>query len=596
MRFILSLAMIGVLIVTVEAGGKKDYSKSQPVPEDAKIYLELEKEEYFLGEVVNIRYVVENMGKEEFAVYTGGDYRFGMRANSFKIKVKGPKGKAPDPYPSGFSTGGLAGWAAVKPGKKFVRELELHRYALIEDEGEYSIEVSHYLGWGKFKPDDIRNVKTEISFKMPDEKEAKKIVDDMLSSDEKSEGLIAIKYPVYLPYLVEKVKGYRSKAFDGIRLIPTPEATEALIDLLNSSGDFYAVKAAGTLNYRLPDPRLKTKYPGRSIWEPSFAFERSYLVECSWKKEFAPRVRRGAARLLGMKSVQAEVYAAFMLECVGNAEDMGVLIDGLDNAVRRTTTLEFEDSCYPRPRGSCKALTGAVKVLLERGGQAPREPEKPGEIVTFLIAISEKEDFRPDGFEKKIEKFLRHEIPYVREQTLINTPFPLSDGIIRIMPGLLADKNVDVRIEACKLAERSKTAELKEPVLKALRAAKEDWLLGATYAAACSLGTRLEVLEILIDRLGDDEVPGEILDYLAGYIKNHYCFSRPPKLSNEEVGEAQKLWRKFLSKYEKEIAEGRQFDIANPDISPAMFPRCGLMNSNTREEWPKSEKNDSHGK
>jgi len=45
-----------------------------PVPEGAKVTLEFDRQEYFIGENVLIHFIVKNVGKRPFVVDQGGDY------------------------------------------------------------------------------------------------------------------------------------------------------------------------------------------------------------------------------------------------------------------------------------------------------------------------------------------------------------------------------------------------------------------------------------------------------------------------------------------------------------------------------------------
>src|SRR6266404_2023662 len=55
------------------------------VPASAKITLELDKPEYFLGENILLHFVVENVGEEPFSINLGGDYRGSHRSLRFRI-------------------------------------------------------------------------------------------------------------------------------------------------------------------------------------------------------------------------------------------------------------------------------------------------------------------------------------------------------------------------------------------------------------------------------------------------------------------------------------------------------------------------------
>src|SRR5262245_45111354 len=82
--------------------------KNTPIPAQAKVSIELDQGEYFLGENVLFHFLVENTGKEPFSIEMGGDYRGASRHLRFKVKALDAAGKlCADPDPSDFCMGGI---------------------------------------------------------------------------------------------------------------------------------------------------------------------------------------------------------------------------------------------------------------------------------------------------------------------------------------------------------------------------------------------------------------------------------------------------------------------------------------------------------
>src|SRR4029079_15297993 len=93
--------------------------RGTPVPEKAKVYVVLDKNEYYLGENVFLKFCVENTGEGLVNISLGGDYRGASRHLRYKVKATDEEGKAvDDPDPSGFCMGGIGGGAEIKPGEK----------------------------------------------------------------------------------------------------------------------------------------------------------------------------------------------------------------------------------------------------------------------------------------------------------------------------------------------------------------------------------------------------------------------------------------------------------------------------------------------
>ncbi len=96
--------------------------KDMPVPAGARVSIELDKNEYFLGENVLLHFCIENSGKEPFQIDLGGDYRGASRHLRFNVKALDAAGKlCDDPDPSGFCMGGLSHSPTVEPGQKRYR-------------------------------------------------------------------------------------------------------------------------------------------------------------------------------------------------------------------------------------------------------------------------------------------------------------------------------------------------------------------------------------------------------------------------------------------------------------------------------------------
>ena len=119
-----------------------------PVPEDAKIALRFNKQQYFLGENVAAEFCVENTGRGIFYIDLGGDYRGASRSLRFHVKATDDKGmEVADPDPSPFCMGGLSATSKLEPGTKHCETIPLLRYCRFERPGVYRVRVSHDLGW-----------------------------------------------------------------------------------------------------------------------------------------------------------------------------------------------------------------------------------------------------------------------------------------------------------------------------------------------------------------------------------------------------------------------------------------------------------------
>src|SRR5262249_47374650 len=157
---------------------------------------------------------------------------------------------------------------------------------------------------------------------------------------------------------------------------PTPEATETLIALAGHADKKFALEAARALTRRLPDSQWQSKQHRWKIIEDPQQDPRRYLVSRSWRHEFAPEVRGIARRLLLYPDGPSLECGGLILECVGEKDDLGALIKGVDWAVCQTRKATAW-------REVSRKLLEAVRVLDERGGAPPEQPQNPGEAIVF---------------------------------------------------------------------------------------------------------------------------------------------------------------------------------------------------------------------
>ncbi|MCY3021816.1 MAG: hypothetical protein NTW87_22630 [Planctomycetota bacterium] len=310
------------------------------------------------------------------------------------------------------------------------------------------------------------------------------------------------------------------------------------------------------------------------------------MVKEAWRSEFAARARKLIPLLFQHDTLDSVACGAFLTECVGDKDDAPHLLKALDSAIIKTKTAPVETSCYPRPRGNCAELLRAGEMLLARGADVPTVPTSPGEAVFLAMASSLREGFRPPGLKAQWVALLDHEIPYVREKALDYAPLSLTNLLLKQLPALLADSNVDVQIAACHVAEKLKAEQLREPVVKVLATAKEEWLFRAAVSAAYALGGKLDALQVLAARLDDPEMVQRCLERLAWLFTDTHpqCSSR--KLDTAAAKALKERWLKFFAEHGKALREGRTFKVGDPEVTPDLFAGCVQFKLPDGKGWP----------
>jgi hypothetical protein len=575
---------------------------TRPVPEYARVGLLLDKERYFLGENILIHFFVENRGRESFSINLGGDYRFASRHLRFSVTATDAQGReVPDPDPSGFCMGGgLVGDVEVKPGEKHIEDLPLLRYCRFEKAGIYRLRVSHDLGWNLIRGRKLPVASATITLVEPNAEQARKVVEEMYQRLKKdgdrqvtSTDFSTLAHPVYLPILAPRAAQGDENALLALGNIPTPEATAALIRLLDHKDASFARKATQTLNFRLPDPQLQGKLGKRNPFDNDHGTQRRWLAERSWRAEFAPAVRKAGRELLLVRVDTVSLRCgAFILECLGEKEDLPFLARALDWAAFRASKQPLEEDVYPRPRGACQELLRAARMMGLRGVAPPLPPRSSGEMILFAAAIGARPQFRPDGWEATYARLLQAELPYVREVGLGNLPIPPPPTLLKLLPALLRDKNIDVQIAACKVAGKVKNPELREPLLRVLESAREKWLFHAANDAAYELNLRLERINVLVSRLDEKGMAAACLERLASIILSDLSSYSSLTAEGLDVtaGRACKAtWLRFMREHGEELRVGKKFSLADP-----AFPRKELFPGFTFYSPPPRLRGDSH--
>src|SRR5262249_6009971 len=158
---------------------------------------------------------------------------------------------------------------------------------------------------------------------------------------------------------------------------------------------------------------------------------------------FAGDVAELARKFLERADREGVECGGFMLQCVGRSEDLPYLIRALDREIAAVAKRPFEEHEYPRPRGACRELLRAAQSIASRGLKEPPETDTAGQAVVFLCAVGASDTFRPEGWETRYARLMRHETAYVREVALANLPLPAPGPLLKLVPELITDKDVD---------------------------------------------------------------------------------------------------------------------------------------------------------
>lgn len=578
------------------------------IPPGARISLVLDRQEFFLGENILFYYRIENTGGPAFSVGVGGDYRGGTRAGRFKITATDAQGKTvADPAPVQWNMGGLSPNSSLTNGAQWFENLWLARYCLFEEPGVYTVRVFHDLGWGPKQAEDPRELTTPITLRRPTPEQARQVVDAMFAAlkyggptwGKKSEpeaDFSVLRDPVYLPVLVERAQTGSLEAMRGLASIATPEATAALVGFLKPGADqpvttarswrghglwlpsgsepkTLALVAALFLQERLPqfEPKAPSPFGGED--------PRRQVLGQTWRLELASPVRAFALRLLSETNRDACLLAARELSGLARPEDLPALLAALDRAVAGTTSLFRADHGYPEPVSACAALAGVCAPLAAGDPGFQTEPSTPGRALLYLCALKTNATACPPGWETQCAALLRHELPYLRAQTLAHLPRPLPASLTRSLAALLLDPDVTVQNRAFLLAEEAPAPEHRDVALRVLATATNQWLFHAASRLARAQGARYECAKIWAQRFDEKLLePGPAMSHWAmmalweiisdGHISGGFNST----LDSESLRALKQRWIKFVEDHRDELKAGRRFRPGDGLLPAELLP------------------------
>jgi len=570
-----------------------------PVPAGAKVTIECDRQEYFLGENVLLHFTLENKSDQPFEADFGGDYRGATRALRFKVTATDESGRvAEDPDPSEFCGGGFGGSRKLNPGEKFTQSLPLMRYRRILQPGRYTIRVTHDYGW---KEGERKRPIAEISllFRMPTAQEADAVVAAMEKlplNPNNSYGQRAQNYadftalcqPIYLGPLLQRAMNGDFNALEGICWIASPDATAALIGLATNTNSKLALDAAQTLTMRLPDPALENTN-GFGGFPPFTKESRRQLVKHSWDAKFAPAVRSLATNYLA-RSETAEIAAgAFMIQAVGTTNEAPAVRTALDRVLDPLVRprRDPKDDILDQPEG-VRELLDAMDVLRSRGYTLSEDQlSGQGAFLLYFTWLAHQPPPRPERWLELLNVFGENCRFPTRVAALSSIPEPVPADCLAFVKARLADDDLGVVRAACTVAGKSGNKIFLKPLLEIIATEQHEWLLREATDAANKLGAGFDLLDTWADRLTEEHLHGLALDSLQTVIEGlPGSSSGRTDLTRGERIELRDQWKAFLAKHADEIRGGKKFKVGDPALTPALFGRARTWQLPDGKFWP----------
>jgi hypothetical protein len=572
---------------------------SKPVPLGARVKLEVDRREYFLGENVLVHFILENTSDQPFEADFGGDYRGATRHLRFKVTATDEAGRvAEDPDPSEMCFGGLGGGRKLNPGDIFTQSLPLMRYCRITQPGRYSIRVTHDFGW---KEGQRKRPVGELTlvFRMPTSTEAEDVVAAMekLPADANSTygersrdyaDFTCLCQPIYLKPLHHRAERGDRNALEGICWIESRDATATLIALATNADSKLALEAAKTLTMRLPDPALGSTN-GFGGFSPFTKGVRRKLVQRSWDSDLAPAVRALGTNFLARPAADEVAAGAFMVEAVGTLAEATTVVAAMDRALNPMVNprQDPKDNILDQPQ-PLRELINAMDVLHAKGYNL-QEGALNGEaqILLYFSWLADKPPPRSERWLDLVEAFGPNTRFPTRVAVLNSIPQPLPEGCVEFVKSRLSDADLGVCRTACAVVGKSGNKVFLKPLLEIIATEHHEWLLREATDAANKLGSGYDLLETWADRLNEQHLYGLALDSLQTVIEGlPGSWSGRTDLTRGERIELCNQWKRFLAEHAGGIRAGKKFKLEDPALTPALFGRARTWQLPNGKFWP----------
>ncbi len=576
----------------------------RPVPEGAKVTLEVNHPEYLLGENVLVQFILENIGDQPFEFSSGGDYRGADRHLRFKVTAEDESGHmVKEPYTSTACMGGLGGPRILKPGEKILFSLPLMRYCRIENPGRYTIRATHDFGWKEGQQKHPTG-ETTITFRMPDHQEAEQVIRDMLALPDGSHTIMGehstpsldfrcLRFPIYIEILARMAREGDERAIEGLRYIPTVEATKTLIQLAGEPDQEMALQAANVLYERLPLPEAHYMPNVIGASGPPKLSIRGDLVERSWDDTLAPEVRAVATKLLQSEDIHGIAAGALVVTCVGSTEDAAVVNNAI-NRIRESTyhaRKNPDDNIldFPQP---LRELLRAMDALHKQGYLVGEYFVGEAEILLYFHYLSDTSAPRSEQWLEHLNTFGVSGWYPIRMEAVRSIPKPMPEECIDFVKARLEDQDLGVCRAACIAAGDSGKPAFIRPLLDIVATEHHDWLLREASNAAQKLGAGFDLYETWAGRLHEAGIYDLALDSLQSVLELPRSYSGRIDLKREERLSLQEAWKQFLNEHAGEIRAGKQIKITDPGVTPALAGRARVWRLPDGSSWPVTAETD----
>lgn len=559
------------------------------VPKHVRLFLRL-PETVILGQEITAALVVHNEGKQPFNITPGGDYRSTGYPQRMKVRVHDAEGKmlpelSREAY--GFGGGGISVLRTIAPSAREEVAFPLDCYVNFKEAGVYTITAGHDLGW-KLDPLHPHPVaKCTVKVVLPSEDEAKRYVEAAFArqpavppSDTSAalglqmkldKTLSVMRHPLYLSMLISYAQAGSKSAVKGIGHVATPEATQALLDLLDHASAEVVETSAMQILRRLPSPEDGGKPAEGFYWGSEYQIDP--LLPSSWDARFEQSLLKAALKLLWYKSDAVVRTAAQILQTRAQPEHAPQVLSVLEQSfvTRYELPAGWKANSFdlPGPQG---VLLQILDGMRKRGWRLENGNGGTAQQVAWLRQLADKEAPKPkgDAWKSSILTSVKHGPTALKVCALQALPQPLSDAAVKAVLKALDDEDLRVLRVACEVAGASKRSEFCRPLSQIVELEHESFLQGSAYQAALECGARLELWQALAGAIPDKECMHMAISSLIRgtiHLPESNGSGGNTNYTREQRFAIRDAWRVFLQQHQKQLAAGDK--VPPPDAATA---------------------------
>lgn len=559
------------------------------VPKHVKLTLRL-PETVVLGQEIPAALVVHNEGEQAFEITPGGDYRSTGYPQRMKVRVHDAAGKMLPELPReayGFGGGGISVPRTIGPGASEEVAFPLDCYVSFKEAGVYTITAGHDLGW-KLDPLHPHPVaKGTVKVVLPGEDEAKRYVEAAFASQpavppsdisaalglqmKLDKTLSVLRHPLYLPLLISHAQAGSKSAVKGIGHIATPEATQALLGLLDHASAEVVETSAMQILRRLPSPEDGGKPAGGIYWGAEYQIDP--LLPFSWDARFEQPLLKAALKLLWHKSEAVVRNAAQILQTRAQPDHAPQVLSVLEQSfvTRYELPAGWKANSFdlPGPQG---VLLQILDGMRKRGWRLENGNGGTAHQVAWLRQLADKEVTKPkgDAWKSSILTSMEYGPTALKVCALQALPQPLSDEAVKAVLKALDDEDLRVLRVACEVAGKSKRAEFVRPLSQIVELEHESFLQGSAYQAALECGARLELWQALAGAIPEKECMHMAISSLIRgtlHLPESNGSGGNTNFTREQRFAIRDAWRVFLQQHQKQLAAGDK--VPPPDAATA---------------------------